>query len=163
MIPDLAKFQQKARKQFRENEAFLKKLKQKKPKDLDAVVHQLHEEVFEQINCLDCANCCKTTSPAFYHKDIERLSRQMKMRPSEFAEDYLQLDDDGAYMFRNEPCPFLDAENYCIYYDFRPLACKEYPLTNRKRFYQMLPLTLKNTLICPAVLEIVNSLKKCYS
>ena len=160
---DIEKFQQAASRQFKENESFLKKLKKRKPKDLDQIVHRFHEEVFAQLNCLDCANCCKTTSPAFYNKDIERLSRKLKKRPSEFAAEYLVLDDDGAYMFRSQPCPFLGADNYCLHYDSRPLACREYPLTDRKRFYQMLPLTSKNTLICPAVLEIVNELKKRYS
>ncbi|HAG48373.1 MAG TPA: zinc/iron-chelating domain-containing protein, partial [Cryomorphaceae bacterium] len=38
-----------------------KKLKAKPPRDLDKVVHQLHEDAFRKIDCLDCANCCKTT------------------------------------------------------------------------------------------------------
>ena len=77
---DLNIFAKKAQDQFQENMAFFKRLKQKKPKNLDSIVHQLHEEVFSEIDCLTCANCCKTTSPAFYMKDIERMSKKLKIK-----------------------------------------------------------------------------------
>lgn len=32
----------------------------------------LHEEAFEQIDCLQCANCCKNYSPRFKNPDIKR-------------------------------------------------------------------------------------------
>ena len=159
---DLELFAKNAKAQYKENEAFFTYLKRKKPKNLDETVHRFHEEVFGYIDCLDCANCCKTTSPAFYMKDIERLSKALKIKSSEFISTYLELDEDAAYMFRSEPCPFLMNDNYCAHYLSRPLACKEYPHTNRKRFQQVLMLSLRNTLVCPAVLEITNKLKKVY-
>ena len=57
---------------------------------------------------------------------------------------------------------FLDGENYCLIYADRPNACREYPHTNRKKMYQVLDLALKNTLVCPAVLEITRKLKAIY-
>ena len=56
-----------------ETAAFLKKLKKKKPKDLDAFVHDLHFDAFSNFDCLDCANCCKTIGPRLIDKDVERL------------------------------------------------------------------------------------------
>lgn len=143
-----------------ENKALVKKLKKSKPKSLDATVHQLHDETFEQIDCLECANCCKTTSPAIYERDIDRLAKHLKLKPSKLIEQYLEKDTDDDYVFRSAPCPFLDHENYCMVYESRPLACREYPHTNRKRFYQVLDLSLKNTEICPAVADIFEQLKK---
>ncbi|MBL4669040.1 MAG: YkgJ family cysteine cluster protein [Flavobacteriales bacterium] len=142
-----------------DNKGLVKKLKKSKPKKLDSVVHQLHEEIFEKIDCLDCANCCKTTSPAIYERDIDRLSKHLKMKPSKLIEEYLVKDSDNDYVFKTAPCPFLDYENYCTVYESRPLACREYPHTNRKRFYQVLDLSLTNTLICPAVSSIFEELK----
>ena len=159
---DLNIFAKKAQDQFQENMAFFKRLKQKKPKNLDSIVHQLHEEVFSEIDCLTCANCCKTTSPAFYMKDIERMSKKLKIKSTEFISTYLVLDEDESYMFKSEPCPFLMDDNYCAHYLSRPLACKEYPHTNRKRFQQVLMLSARNTLVCPAVLEITNRLKRIF-
>lgn len=136
------------------------KLKKSKPRDLDDSVQQFHEEVFAEIDCLKCANCCRTTSPIFYDKDIERLSRYLKIKPSKFTEQYLHIDEDGDYVLNMAPCPFLDSENYCGVYDARPAACREYPHTDRKRFYQILDLTLKNTAICPAAYAVVEKLKE---
>jgi Fe-S-cluster containining protein len=149
-----------ADKNKKENKTLVNRLKKSKPKNLDDKVHQLHNETFEKIDCLDCANCCKTTSPAISERDIDRLSKHLRLKPSKLIEQYLELDADNDYVFRSAPCPFLDHENYCVVYESRPLACREYPHTNRKRFYQVLDLSLKNTEICPAVADIFEHLKK---
>lgn len=130
------------------------------PKNLDVQVQKFHDEAFEKIDCLSCANCCKTTSPIFTNKDVERISKHLKMRPASFVETYLNIDADEDYVLKSSPCTFLDPDNYCGIYDVRPKACREYPHTNRKQFHKILPLTLKNTSICPAVFEIVEKLKK---
>jgi Fe-S-cluster containining protein len=148
-----------ADKNKNENKTLVKRLKKSRPKNLDSKVHQLHDETFEKIDCLECANCCKTTSPAISERDIDRLSKHLRMKPSKLIEQYLELDADNDYVFRSAPCPFLDHENYCMVYESRPLACREYPHTNRKRFYQVLDLSLKNTEICPAVADIFEGLK----
>lgn len=137
---------------------FLKDLRQKKPKDLDDKFHRLHDEVFEEINCLECANCCKTTSPIILMSDIEKLAKVLKMKSSEIIETYLKIDDEGDYVFKSAPCPFLGMDNKCLVYKNRPKACREYPHTNRKNMYQIMSLTAKNTLICPAVSRIIEKL-----
>lgn len=139
---------------------FLKKLKARPPKDLDLRMQRLHEEVFEEMDCLDCANCCKTTSPIFLNKDIDRIAAHLGIRPADFVEQYLQLDKDGDYVLRQAPCPFLGPDNYCSIYAYRPRACREYPHTNRKNFHQILDLTDKNRAICPAVEEILRRLEQ---
>ncbi len=139
---------------------FFAKLRKKKPKNLDKIVHELHEEVFQEIDCLNCANCCKSISPTLYDKDVERLAKHFKMKPSQFVEQYLYVDDEGDYVFQQTPCPFLLPDNYCMAYESRPKACREYPHTDRKRFYQILNLTLKNTEVCPAVYDVVEKLKE---
>ena len=154
----LEKKLQLAEKHKKENKTLVEKLKRLKPKSLDEEVHQLHDEVFEEINCLTCANCCKTTSPAIYERDIDRLSKHLKIKPSQLIMQYLQKDEENDYVFKSAPCPFLGNDNYCTVYESRPLACKEYPHTNRKRFYQVLDISLKNTLICPAVASIFEKL-----
>lgn len=153
-------FLEKAKSQSRENKEFLSKLKRKSPRNLDDLFHAEHEAAFEEIDCLGCANCCKTTSPIFYEKDIERLAKRLRLRPSQFIEKYLRVDEDKDYVLTAAPCPFLDSENYCIVYEDRPTACREYPHTDRKNMHQVLDLAYKNTLVCPAVLRIVEQVKK---
>ncbi len=130
------------------------KLKQRKPADLDQSFHRAHEKVFKKINCLECANCCKTTSPIFRDVDIKRISKQLRLKEKVFIESHLLLDAEGDYVLKSSPCVFLAEDNTCSIYEFRPLACREYPHTDRKNMHQILDLTEKNTLICPAVAEI---------
>lgn len=151
-----------AQKHRAENKKLYEYLKKKKPADLDNQAHSLHDEVFEEIDCLKCANCCKTTSPIFTPKDIDRIARRLKIRPSDFIEKYLHIDEDNHYVLNQSPCLFLDSENYCSIYNDRPTACKEYPHTKRVRFYQISELTYLNTFICPAVSRITEKLKKIY-
>jgi hypothetical protein len=141
------------------NKRFFKKLKLKIPSNLDQTMQKLHEKVFEEIDCLKCANCCKILGPKLTDKDIERLSRYLKIKPSDFFENYLRIDEDNDYVFKVMPCPFLLTENYCSVYKVRPKACKEYPHTDRKKFYQLFDLTLKNSYTCPAVYLIIEKLK----
>ncbi|MEY2904916.1 MAG: hypothetical protein RJA52_932 [Bacteroidota bacterium] len=136
----------------------LKKLGKNKPQLLDEAVASIHEDVFSRTNCLECANCCKTTSPIFINKDIERIAGHLKMKPGDFILKYLKTDEEGDYVLTQAPCPFLSNDNTCIIYDLRPRACKEYPHTNRKNFYQIIDLTLKNQKICPAVDQILKEL-----
>ena len=157
---DLLKHNQTAQTLKKENRIFFDKLKRITTKNLDDYFQETHEEVFENIVCLSFANCCKTTSPIFYNRDVERLAKHFKMRPGEFIDKYLKIDEDKDYVLKQAPCPFLGLDNYCSVYDSRPNACREYPHTDRKRIAQLLDLTYKNTFVCPAVLEITERLKK---
>lgn len=157
---NLDKHKQKAEALKKENKVFYDKLQRTKPKQLDSHFHQLHDEVFEQIDCLTCANCCKTTSPIFYNRDVERLAKHLRQKPGDFIDNYLRIDEDKDYVLKQAPCPFLGSDNYCSVYDARPTACREYPHTNRKRMEQILKITFNNTMVCPAVLEITERLKR---
>ena len=128
-------------------------------RQLDAHFHALHVEAFADRDCLTCANCCRTTSPIFRDRDIDRLAKHLRIKPSELLARHLRLDEEGDYVLQSSPCPFLDLEdNKCGVYAHRPLACREYPHTDRKNMAGILPLTERNTRVCPAVANIVRSL-----
>ncbi len=137
----------------------IRQFKKKKPKDLDDRMHNLHEEAFQKIDCLECANCCKTTGPLFTDKDTERLAKHLRMKPSQFESTYLQIDEEGDRVLKSLPCPFLGSDNYCSVYEHRPKACIEYPHTDRRKQYQILNLTEKNAAVCPAVYDILKGLE----
>ena len=153
-LPKLAKDKHK------ENKIFFTKLKKKPPKHLDYLMEELHLKEFEQTNCLQCGNCCKTTGPLFTDKDIERIAKYLKLKPQKFVDQYLKVDEENDYVLQKVPCSFLDSENFCMIYDVRPKACREFPHTNRKKFQQISNLTLKNIAICPAAFNIVEEMKK---
>jgi len=143
-----------------EYKKLLENLTKLKPKNLDNIVHELHYDEFEKIDCLECANCCKTLGPMIFESDISRMASKLKMNVPDFKDRYIKVDDEGDYIFNESPCPFLSYDNYCMIYSARPKACKEYPHTNRKRFYQVAIKTYHNLFTCPAVFSIVKRLKE---
>ena len=149
-----------AKDKHKENKAFFVKLKRKPPKQLDYIMQDLHENEFKRTNCLECANCCKTTGPFFTNKDIERISKFFRIKAQQFTEQYLRIDEDNDHVLQEVPCTFLGSDNYCSIYDVRPKACREFPHTNRNKFQKITDLTLKNVAVCPAAFNIVEELKK---
>jgi len=149
-----------AKDKHNENKKFFDKLKKKTPKNLDYIMQDLHEQEFKRTDCLECANCCKTTGPLFTDKDIERISKHFKLKPQQFISQYLRMDEENDYVLQSVPCTFLGADNYCSIYEVRPKACSEFPHTDRKKFQQISNLTLKNVAICPAAYNIVEEMKK---
>lgn len=145
-----------------ENRKFFIRLKKRPPSDIDQEVQLLDEVVFSKINCLDCANCCKTISPVFKERDITRLSTHFKIRPAEFTNQFLYLDNEGDYVLKSTPCPFLLSDNKCGVYEHRPFACKSYPHTATLPIRKSWELIIKNSAVCPAVYEITSILKKKY-
>jgi hypothetical protein len=157
---DVDKAIDQAHHEKKTNKKFFSKLKARPPKDLDERFHDLHNNVFREINCLNCANCCKTTSPIFRDVDIDRLAKHLGVKPGQLIGDHLHLDHEGDYVLNVAPCPFLGPDNYCSVYEARPRACREYPHTDRKNMLQILPLTLRNTLVCPAVGEVMRRMRE---
>jgi Fe-S-cluster containining protein len=156
----LQQLPQKAREKHSENKKYFARLKKRPPKDLDYTMRELHEAEFRKTNCLDCANCCKTTGPLFTRADIDRISKHFRIKPQELIDRYLRIDEDNDHVLKQVPCAFLGADNYCSIYEVRPKACREYPHTDRKKFHQIGTLTLKNMAICPAAFNIVEEMKK---
>jgi Fe-S-cluster containining protein len=157
---NLEQLEESSAEKKQENKKYFAKLKKKKPKNLDVIMQKLHEEEFEKTDCLACANCCKTTSPIFTDKDINRISKYLRIKELQFFEQYLRYDEDDFRVLKEVPCTSLNSDNTCFIYDVRPKACREYPHTDRKKFIQLTQLTLNNTEVCPAVFNIVEELKK---
>jgi Fe-S-cluster containining protein len=157
---NLDTFHSNSKLKRKENKKFFRDLKRIKSKKLDKAIHSLHQNEFECTDCLKCANCCTTTGPLFTDKDISRISRFLKIKPSFFTDKFLRVDEDQDYVLKKLPCSFLMQDNRCSIYDVRPKACREFPHTDRIKQKQLLSLTQKNTEVCPAVFNIIENLKK---
>ena len=141
--------QQKKYKQFLQRADKNKVLKQ---------LPALHEEAFSKVDCLSCAACCKNYSPRFKTPDIKRISRKVGMKESVFIETYLKVDEEGDYVARQAPCPFLGADNFCGIYEDRPSDCHRFPYTDEDVLIKRHHLTLKNSSFCPAVYHVMEKL-----
>ncbi|MCU0423970.1 MAG: YkgJ family cysteine cluster protein [Bacteroidia bacterium] len=142
---------------------FFNELRTGKPSNLDEKFHHLHTQAFQKIDCLTCANCCKTTSPIFTLRDIKIISKYLKLSEQNFISRYLRVDEDGDYVLQSSPCAFLLPDNTCSIYDYRPNACREYPHTNQRKMHTIFKETINNTQICPAVFDIVEKLMREFS
>ena len=160
MKPEYQKYLDIAISKKKENKKLLQKLKKQKPKELAQIINSLHDEAFSFIDCLACANCCKSISPRVLDNDIRRIAQSLKLKPSAVVDQYMYLDNEQDYVMNASPCPFLMTDNCCEIYPARPLACKGYPHTDENKMHQILELTLKNIFTCPAVAYIFEELKK---
>lgn len=153
MVPEkwelLAKEHQKAYKRMLEKGNRNKMLRE---------LPRLHEEAFSEINCLDCARCCKNHSPRFKQPDIKRIARVLHMKEGDLVANYLKLDAEGDYVTQTSPCPFLAEDNTCNIYEDRPSDCARYPYTDEDVLLKRVQLTLKNATVCPATFTVLERL-----
>jgi uncharacterized protein len=124
------------------------------------VLPKLHEDAFSKIDCLQCANCCKNYSPRFKQPDIKRIAKRLRMKEGDLVATYLRLDEDGDYVVKQSPCPFLAEDNTCNIYDDRPSDCRRYPYTDEDVLLKRVQLTLKNATVCPATFMVLEQLLK---
>jgi uncharacterized protein len=120
----------------------------------------LHDEAFEKIDCLQCAACCKTYSPRFKTPDVKRISKYLGMKESAFIETYLRVDEEGDFVVKTSPCPFLGSDNACSVYDVRPSDCARFPYTDEDVIVKRQNLTLKNASFCPITFFVLEKLEQ---
>ncbi|MDP3444044.1 MAG: YkgJ family cysteine cluster protein [Ignavibacteria bacterium] len=143
-----------------ENKKFLFRLLKQNPKAVNTMADELHVEVFKHIDCLDCANCCKSIPPIVNATDSKRIASHLKLKVSDFHKKYLFQDEDGDIVINQTPCPFLGSDNKCSIYEVRPKSCREYPHTDKREFIKNIKLHTPNTFYCPAVFHIIEGLKQ---
>lgn len=148
-------WQKKAASQIKNYSNFLKRANKSK---VLRKLPDLHEKAFSKINCLNCAACCKNYSPRFKTPDIKRISKHLKIRESVLIDNYLKLDEEGDYVVKNTPCPFLETDNRCRIYDVRPSDCERFPYTDEDVLLARPRITLKNASFCPAVFDVMEAL-----
>lgn len=145
----------------KENQKVYKRLLEKGNKNkILRALPDLHEEAFSKIDCLQCANCCKNHSPRFKQPDIKRIAKSLRIKEGELVARYLRLDEENDYVSRTKPCPFLAEDNTCNIYDDRPSDCARYPYTDEDVLIKRVPLTLKNTTVCPITFTVLEALLK---
>jgi Fe-S-cluster containining protein len=133
-------------------------LKKKPRRDFLVELPELHKQAFREINCLECAKCCKKYSPRFKTPDIKRIARLLGMKEGDFIRRYLRLDEEGDYVANVAPCPFLGSDNRCGIYADRPSDCRRFPYTDEDVFFKRQALTLQNSRFCPIVYSVLERL-----
>ena len=68
------------------------------------------------------------------------------------------MDEDGDFVVKQTPCPFLGANNLCSIYDVRPSDCARFPYTDEDVIVKRQAVTLKNATFCPIVVHVLERL-----
>ncbi len=126
MLLDLVQIKTLGEKKRHENERFRRHLKSRDHSD--RILRRLAEEVEDEIDCTTCANCCRVATVRLTERDVENMSKSLRMTRERFLNDYTtQSDDEGLILRRTEKgCVFLDG-NLCLVYDHRPANCEDFP------------------------------------
>jgi Fe-S-cluster containining protein len=142
------------------NFSFLHSLKNESSDEVDRAAWRLHREAFSIIDCTQCANCCKTVSPVFAADDIARIARRLEMDADVFTAQYLvKCNHEQGWEPKSLPCPFLGTDNRCTIYEVRPVACAEYPYTDKPEISSRTHSIAAKALECPAVFYIVEKMR----
>ena len=157
---NLRAFLQRVRHHKGKFRRFLSKLQKDPPKGLPALASHLEKEVWKEVDCLSCGNCCKTMTPTFKAADIKRISAHLGQTEQEFKDKWLRRERGGDrdWLNKSEPCQFLDlSNNKCSIYEVRPADCAGYPhLTkNMKDFAHV---HKQNIECCPASYKLVEKM-----
>lgn len=146
----------KHRSRFRR---FLTRVENNPPKDLDAQADAIDKEVWQETDCLACANCCRTMTPTYTFKDLQRISKHLDMTIRQFKEKWLYKDRNGDWLNVSTPCQFLDKKtNMCSIYEIRPADCAGFPHLNKKKMTDYMHVHKQNVQHCPATFKMVEKL-----
>jgi uncharacterized protein len=157
-------FKQRVRWNASTMKKFLKKIEKNPPKQLDKNAPIIAKEVWKDIDCLACANCCKTMSPTFTTKDLKRISAYLNMSVDAFKEKWLFFDkEDKDWMNRKQPCQFLGSDNKCTIYAVRPDDCAGFPHLSKKKMVDYLHVHQQNISYCPATYKMVEKMQEAYA
>lgn len=135
---------------------FLRGMLIRKIRGVDSVALALNRQAFEKIDCLSCANCCKTMSPTYTKADVKRIAKHLGMTVQQYHDKYLEKDESGDFMNKSVPCQFLRKDNMCSIYSVRPRDCSGFPHTQFRDFRLYITGThIQNIEYCPITMNVV--------
>ena len=156
---NLEEIKQQSEIKSEENKRFQSFIKSFPNLEIDEKVLKLNDTISKQIDCMLCANCCKTLHPAVTHEESKSLAKELKMDAAEFAASFLTADElENINHFKQSPCIFLK-EKKCSYYNVRPASCADYPHLTKPNFKYRLRSVMNNYTLCPIVFNVVEQLK----
>ncbi len=127
MLTDLVQIRTLGEKKRKENERFRRFLKDNSHSDRQ--LRHIAEEIEDQIDCTQCANCCRVATVTVTDRDAERLAKLLRTTTAKFLAEYTTVsEEEGRILRRSEEtgCVFLDG-NLCSVYDSRPDTCQRFP------------------------------------
>lgn len=159
---NLRSFKTQSKKKQRAYRYFITRLENLAPRGLDSIAADIDKEVWKEMDCLSCANCCKKMTPTFTPQDLKRIAAHLNMSVMEFKEKWLKYErSDKDWVNVSQPCQFLDLKtNKCSIYAVRPADCAGFPHLAKKKALLYLHVHKQNLEYCPATLKFIELLKE---
>ncbi len=161
MKVNLRSFKQKVRHNGKQLKSFLTKTSKHNSKVWEANAEEMNKEVWQEVDCLSCANCCKTMTPTFTPTDIKRIAAHLNTTPKEFKENWLRYDKkDNDWLNKLNPCQFLNLKTHkCNIYEVRPADCAGFPHLTKKKMVDYVHVYKQNVELCPATYKMVEKMQ----
>lgn len=139
---------------------FLSRLEKNPPAKLDAIAERIDKEVWKEVDCVSCGNCCKTMSPTYTAKDIKRISVHLKLSVNDFKNRWLLKEKGtGDWINKSTPCQFMDRRtNLCNVYEVRPADCAGFPHLPKKKMVEYIHVHKQNIDSCPATFTMIEKM-----
>lgn len=160
MLTDLVQIRRMGEKKRPENERLRAYLK--RHNFVERRLLRIAEEIEEQINCRQCANCCRVATVTVNDRDITALARELGMAEGILIREYTEESEEGRILKRTEAgCVFLRG-NDCTVYEARPKTCREFPHLAKgpgsflSRMWQM----ADRACYCPIVYNALDAFKE---
>ncbi|MEI9944548.1 MAG: YkgJ family cysteine cluster protein [Chitinophagaceae bacterium] len=153
-------FKQKAKSYQRSFRRFLTNLEGNPVRGITKLTTEIEQEVWKEVDCLACANCCKTMTPTFTPADIKRIANHLGQTPQVFKDKWLKKEKkkDGDWINKVEPCQFLNLkDNKCSIYEVRPADCAGFPHLPKK-MGGYAHVHKQNIEFCPATFKMVEKM-----
>lgn len=139
---------------------YLRRVEKKDPSQMDTLCEPLNHETWKEVDCLACANCCKTMTPTYTQQDIRRIANYLGMKKQELIDKYLKFDKkEEDWQNKKQPCQWLDLQtNLCSIYEVRPADCAGFPHLTKKHWTDYTHVHKQNINYCPATFTFVQKM-----
>jgi Fe-S-cluster containining protein len=127
VITDLVQIRLLGEKKYDENLRLRRHMKMHDHSD--RILRRIAQGIEDQIDCRQCANCCRMATAKVEERDIERLARHFRVPVQRILADYVVEDAEEGHILRRHPdgaCVLLEG-NDCSVYGARPDVCRRYP------------------------------------
>jgi Fe-S-cluster containining protein len=162
VITDLVQIRLLGDKKREENLRFRRHMKSHDHSD--RILRRIAEGIEQQIDCTQCANCCRMATAKVTERDVDRLARHFRVKPARIMSDYVVPDAEEGHILRRREdgeCVFLSG-NLCTVYEARPDVCRRYPHLVRgdgsiaSRMWSM----VDRASVCPIVYNSLEAFKE---
>ena len=127
MLKDLVQIRRLGEQKRDENERLRRHLK--RHVFVERRLRAIAEDVEDDMDCTECANCCRSATVRLKDRDLPKLAKALRLSEQKFLNQYAEMtEDEGWILKRNADgsCPFLSG-NLCTVYEVRPSTCEDFP------------------------------------